>query len=73
MYPAALKVNDTVDSKEIMSPKLDPFQDLFNAFFPVEYGNSVLFAMLLVFFFFLVNPQIIAGRKELKIHKEFCV
>lgn len=36
MNPAALKVNDDVDSKEIMSIKLDPFQDLLGTFFPVE-------------------------------------
>jgi len=33
---ASLKVSGIVDGKEIMSIKLDPFQDLFSTFFSVE-------------------------------------
>lgn len=63
MNPASLKVNDTVDSKEIMSIKLDPFQDFFSTFLSVQQGHYVLFAMLLGFY--LGGPSV-AGRKELK-------
>lgn len=36
MNPAVLELNDTVNSREIMSPKLNPSQDLFCGFPSVE-------------------------------------